>query len=160
MWNLSWTWLEVSQLSRILNPWLWLVHPALTTSFLWYEARSNLRVTTCLGELPQYQTSQTSHWLTTVWKLYCNLRWFSIFIRLLAVEDKEIENEATIGDKIVETLYSNRVTSKNKNFPHPFLSPPFKVRVFVVFYRSREQQQNIAWRGWGRKSYIFPFWSQ
>ena len=67
------------------------------------------------------------------------------FLRLLAVEDKEIENRATIGDKIVETLYSNRVTSENKKFPHPFPSPPFKVRVFVIFYRLREQRQNIAW---------------
>ena len=41
--------------------------------------------------------------------------------------------KATIGDKIVETLYSNRVTSENKRIHTP--SPPFKVEVFVVFYR-------------------------
>ena len=40
-----------------------------------------------------------------------------------------------IGDKIVETLYSNRVTSENKIIHTPPLSPPFKVGVFVVFYR-------------------------
>ena len=43
--------------------------------------------------------------------------------------------QSTIGDKIVETLYLNRVTSENKRIPTPSLSPPFKVRVFVVFYR-------------------------
>ena len=34
-------------------------------------------------------------------------------------------------------------------------SPPFKVGVFVVFYRQLEQGHNIARRGWGRKA-IFP----
>ena len=38
----------------------------------------------------------------------------------------------TIGDKIVETLYSNRVTLENKRIRTPLLSPPFKVGVFVV----------------------------
>ena len=38
-----------------------------------------------------------------------------------------------IGNKIVETLYSNRVTSENKGIHTPPLSPPFKVGVFVVF---------------------------
>ena len=42
---------------------------------------------------------------------------------------------STIGDKIVETLYVNRVTSENKRIRIPPLSPPFKVGVFVVFYR-------------------------
>ena len=42
---------------------------------------------------------------------------------------------ATIGDKIVETLYLNRVFSENKRIRTPPLSPPFKVGVFVVFYR-------------------------
>ena len=42
-------------------------------------------------------------------------------------------NGTTIGDKLVETLYSNRVTSENKrNYTS---SPPMKVEVFVVFYR-------------------------
>ena len=41
----------------------------------------------------------------------------------------------TIGDKIVETLYLNRVTLENKRIRTPPLSPPFKVGVFVVFYR-------------------------
>ena len=42
---------------------------------------------------------------------------------------------ATIGGKSVETLYLNGVTSDNKRIRTPPLSPPFKVGVFVVFYR-------------------------
>ena len=60
---------------------------------------------------------------------------------------------ATIGDKIVETLFLNRVISENKRIHTPPLSPPFKVGVFVVFYR----QLNIARRGWGRKAIFPPF---
>ena len=41
----------------------------------------------------------------------------------------------SMGDKIVETLYLNRVTAENKRIRTPSLSPPFKVGVFVVFYR-------------------------
>ena len=63
----------------------------------------------------------------------------------------------TIGDKIVETLYSNRVTQENKRIRAPPLFPPFKVGVFVVFYRQLEHRHNIAKRGWGRKSYISSF---
>ena len=45
-------------------------------------------------------------------------------------------NGTTIGDKIVDTLYSNRVTSGNKRiYTPPLPSPPFKVGVFVVFCR-------------------------
>ena len=64
----------------------------------------------------------------------------------------------TIGDKIVHTLYSNRVTSENKRIRAPSLSPQFKVGVFVVSYRKLEHRHNLAWRGWGRKSYFSPFW--
>ena len=39
----------------------------------------------------------------------------------------------SIGNKIVVTLYSNRVTSENIKIHTPSLSPPFKVGVFVVF---------------------------
>ena len=55
--------------------------------------------------------------------------------------DYNIEDKTAIGDKIVETLYSNRVT-------------------FVVFYRQLELRHNIAWTGWGKKSSIFPSGSQ
>ena len=65
--------------------------------------------------------------------------------------------EPSIGDKIVETLYLNRVTSENKRIRTPPLSPPFKVGVFVVFYRQLEQGHNIARRGWGRKVIFPPF---
>ena len=50
----------------------------------------------------------------------------------------------TIGDKILETLFFNRVISENKRIRTPPLSPPFKVGVFVVFYRQLEQGHNIA----------------
>ena len=63
----------------------------------------------------------------------------------------------TIGDKIVETLFLNRVISENKRICTPRLSPPFKVGVFVVFYRQLEQGHNIARRGWGRKAIFLPF---
>ena len=60
--------------------------------------------------------------------------------------------EPTIGDKSVETLYLNRVTSENKRICTPPLSPTFKVGVFVVFCWQLEQGHNIARRGWGRKA--------
>ena len=41
----------------------------------------------------------------------------------------------TIGNKIVETLYSNKVTSENKRIYTPPPSSPLKVGEFVVFYR-------------------------
>ena len=63
----------------------------------------------------------------------------------------------TIGDKILETLFFNRVISANKRIRTPPLSPPFKVGVFVVFYRQLEQGHNIARRGWGRKAIFPPF---
>ena len=50
----------------------------------------------------------------------------------------------TIGDKIVETLYSNRVTSENKRIHTPPLTPPFKFAVFVVFYRLVEHRPTIT----------------
>ena len=40
-------------------------------------------------------------------------------------------------------LYSNRVTLDNKRICVAPLSPPF----------------HIAWSGWGRKNYIFSFWT-
>ena len=60
-----------------------------------------------------------------------------------------------IGDKIVETLYSNRVTSENKRIHTLPQLPPFKVRVVCCFLYVA---QTAAWCniGWGRKSYISP----
>ena len=62
-----------------------------------------------------------------------------------------------IGDKIVETLFLNKVISQNKRIRTPPLSPPFKVGVFVVFYWQLDQGHNIARRGWGRKAIFPPF---
>ena len=63
--------------------------------------------------------------------------------RILSLEDAQqtvYDNRAhalhlgltTIGYKIVETLYSNRVTSENKRNRTPPLYPTFNVGVFVV----------------------------
>ena len=52
---------------------------------------------------------------------------------LVDVKVKVFHSEATIGDKIVETLYSNRVTSEKIRIHTPSLSPPFKVGMFLVF---------------------------
>ena len=65
---------------------------------------------------------------------------------------------ATIGEKIVETLFLNRVISENKRIRTPPLSPPFKVGVFVVFYRQLEQGHNTLHRGdGGGKLYFLLF---
>ena len=45
-----------------------------------------------------------------------------------------MEYQPKISDKIVETFYSNRLTSENKRIHTLPLSPPLKVGVFVVFY--------------------------
>ena len=63
----------------------------------------------------------------------------------------------TIRDKAVESLFLNRIISENKRIRTPPLSPPFKVGVFVVFYRQLEKGHNIAQRGWGRKAIFPPF---
>ena len=55
--------------------------------------------------------------------------------------------QLTIGDKIVETLSSNGITSENKTVRTPPPSRPFKVGVFLVFNRWLEQRHNVAWRG-------------
>ena len=63
---------------------------------------------------------------------------------LRARRQKMMENVPTIGDKIVETFFSNRMTSENKRICTPPLSPPFKVGVFVVFFRYLERWHSIA----------------
>ena len=63
---------------------------------------------------------------------------------LRARRQKTMGNVPTIGDKIVETLCSNRMTSENKRICTPPLSPPFKVGVFVVSFRYLEQRHSIA----------------
>ena len=54
---------------------------------------------------------------------------------LIHVKKYVVSNISTIGDKTVETLYSNRVTSEKEKFHTPPLSPLFKVGIFVVFYK-------------------------
>ena len=70
----------------------------------------------------------------------------------------------TIGDKIVQTLYSNSITSENKTIRTPPLPPPFKVVVVVVvFVLFSVASSNIGTlhrgrgAGWARKSYISSF---
>ena len=59
---------------------------------------------------------------------------FRSFHVLVTTNSKFIMRQApTIAEKIVETLYSNRVTSENKRIYTPPLSPLFKIGVFVVF---------------------------
>ena len=48
---------------------------------------------------------------------------------LIHVKKYVVSNISTIGDKTVETLYSNRVTSEKEKFHTPPLSPPFKVGI-------------------------------
>ena len=47
--------------------------------------------------------------------------------------------------------------SENKTICASPLSPNQR---WSVCYRYRVQRHNIAWRGWGRKSFIFSFWSR
>ena len=54
---------------------------------------------------------------------------------LFSVYFRASSSKSTIGDKNVETLYSNRVTSENKKIHTPSPSPLFKVGAFVVFYK-------------------------
>ena len=64
---------------------------------------------------------------------------------------------AANDDKIVETLFSNRVTSGNKRIHTP--PPPLhsKLGCLLSSIGSLNSEKNIAWRGWGRKSFISPF---
>ena len=68
-----------------------------------------------------------------------------------------VVDNSTIGNKIVETLYSNGVTSENKRIHTPPLSSPLKVGVFVVFYRELEHGTTFHGGDGGRKAIlIFP----
>ena len=52
----------------------------------------------------------------------------------MVIKEKKIYYWTTIGDKMFEALYANRVTSENKRIHTPPSSPPFKGGVFVVFH--------------------------
>ena len=58
-----------------------------------------------------------------------------LFPGLLCQLFSVVDNSTIIGNKIVETLYSNGVTSENNRIHTAPLSPLFKVGVFVVFHR-------------------------
>ena len=60
-----------------------------------------------------------------------------------------------MGDIIVETLYSNRVTSANKRIRTPPLSPPFKVGVFVVSPKVARTSVQHCMEGMGEKKLYF-----
>ena len=55
-------------------------------------------------------------------------------VEIYIVYMKVLEIRANVGEKIVKTLFSNRVTSENKRIHTPPLSVPFKVGVFDAFY--------------------------
>ena len=52
----------------------------------------------------------------------------------MVIKEKKIYYWTTIGDKMFETLYANRVTSENKRIHTPLSCPPLKGGVFVVFH--------------------------
>ena len=66
---------------------------------------------------------------------YCGSAYSLVRLCMTQARSTSKDRIATIGGKIVETLYLNRVISENKRIRTPPLSPPFKVGVFVVFYR-------------------------
>ena len=73
----------------------------------------------------------------------------------MSVAFEQIKDQTTIGDKVVALKQGHFREQKNYTPPS---SPPFKVEVFLVLIsRQLEQRHNIAWRGWGKKSYILPF---
>ena len=78
-------------------------------------------------------------------------------LRFLAVEDKEIENQATMGNKIVETSYSNRVSSENKRIHTP--SPPLHSKFgCLLFYIGCWNSGKTLHRGDGSGKALFsPF---
>ena len=63
--------------------------------------------------------------------------------------------QATIGNQIVDTLSLNGVSFREQNNPHPTLSPPFKVGVFVVFYKKLDQWHNVAYKWYGEAKNSF-----
>ena len=78
---------------------------------------------------------------------YCNL--FTLV---------HLSNLILLSVNTSNTLSLNGVYSfREQNNPHPPLSPPFKVGLFVVFYKWLQQWHYVTWRVWGRKSFIFLF---
>ena len=70
-----------------------------------------------------------------------------------------MQQASTIADKIVETLYSNRVTSENKRIHNPALHSKLGC---LLFSKGSSNSGTILYEGdgGGGKSFFFPFWSQ
>ena len=64
-------------------------------------------------------------------------------------------NSTTIGDKIIDTMYSTRVTLENKTIHTP--SPPFIVEVFVVYYRVAKSVAQHCMEGRRKGKLIISF---
>ena len=62
--------------------------------------------------------------------------------------------------QIVETLYSNRVTSENKRIHTPPLSPPFKVGGFVISKGSSNSGTTLHGGDGGESYNYFPLQGQ
>ena len=63
-------------------------------------------------------------------------------------------NGTTIGGKLVETLYSNRVTSENKRNYTPPLHSKLGCLLFLQVARTSAQH---CMEGMGKESFIIPF---
>ena len=69
-----------------------------------------------------------------------------------------MQQASTIADKIVETLYSNRVTSENKRIHTPALHSKLGC---LLFSKGSSNSGTTLYGGdGGGESYFFPFWSQ
>ena len=71
-----------------------------------------------------------------------------------------MQQASTIADKIVQTLYSNRVTSENKRIHTPALHS--KLGCFL-FSKGSSNSGTTLYEGdggAGGKSFFSPFWSQ
>ena len=63
---------------------------------------------------------------------------------------------ATIGDKIVETLYSNRVTSENKRINTPLPPPPLHLKLgCLLFYIGSSKSGTTLHGGDGGEKGLF-----
>ena len=76
--------------------------------------------------------------------------------RLISTKD---ENKLQWAPKLLRHCTQiGKLHRTKESIPRP--ASPFKVGVFVVFYKQLELRHNIAWTGWGKKSFIFPSGSQ
>ena len=72
-----------------------------------------------------------------------------------------MQQASTIADKIVETLYSNKVTSENKRIHTPALHSKLGC---LLFSKGSSNSGTTLYEGdgggGGGKSFFSPFWSQ